>query len=468
MSRDFANESLSHDPIHGYIPFIARSGLPDGEVAEQEVIDHPWVQRMRQIHQLQTAWWVFPSAEHTRFQHILGAMHLASVAIDHWYDSLVDSCRNVPSRPYVESLLRMAALLHDVGHGPFGHFFDEHFLQQFDITHEDIGGVIIEQELGDLLRRIRRNPSGRLQPLEELDPQQISWLIRRPKKSAAAEEGHPDWLRKLRSLFSGIYTVDNMDFVLRDAYMSGYNTKAFDLNRILHYSFFTPAGLTIHARGLPTLINFIETRANLFRTIYFHRTVRAVDLALEELFPETMPHLFQGNPLQQLDNYRKLTESSFLVDVMRWADSSEPALQELGQKWRQILARQVQWKMACERTLNFHSGTAERTTIFSEPDLVVRRVRERLPADLREIPLNIDVARHYHRPSGRLPAGGQNFLLDPAVGTPQELSDDDLFRALPISFCIFRIYSKDHLHDGVLNTALNGVLGEASDAKTNM
>lgn len=468
MSRDFANESLSHDPIHGYIPFIARSGLPEGEAAEQDVIDHPWVQRMRQIHQLQTAWWVFPSAEHTRFQHILGAMHLSSVAIDHWYESLVDSCRNVPSRAYVESLLRMAALLHDVGHGPFGHFFDEHFLQQFDITHEDIGGVIIEQELGDLLRRIRRNPNGRLQPLEELDPHQISWLIRRPKRDAAAEEGHPDWLRKLRAMFSGIYTVDNMDFVLRDAYMSGYNTKAFDLNRILHYSFFTPAGLTIHSRGLPTLINFIETRANLFRTIYFHRTVRAVDLALEELFPETMPHLFQGSPLKQLDKYRKLTESSFLVDVMRWADSDQPDLKELGLRWRQILARQVPWKMACERTLNFHSGTAERTTIFSEPDLVVRRVRERLPADLKEIPLNIDVARHYHRPSGRLPAGGQNFLLDPAVGTTQELSDDDLFRALPISFCIFRIYSKDHQHDSILNSALNAVLGEATDAKTNM
>lgn len=468
MSRDYANESLSHDPIHGYIPFIARSGLPEGEAAEQEVIDHPWVQRMRQIHQLQTAWWVFPSAEHTRFQHILGAMHLSSIAISHWYDSLVDSCRNVPSRAYVESLLRMAALLHDVGHGPFGHFFDEHFLSQFDVTHEDIGGLIIEQDLGDLLRRIRRNPNGRLQPLEELDPHQISWLIRRPKRDASTEEGHPDWLRKLRSMFSGIYTVDNMDFVLRDAYMSGYNTKAFDLNRILHYSFFTPAGLTIHSRGLPTLINFIETRANLFRTIYFHRTVRAVDLALEELFPETMPYLFQGNPLQQLDKYRKLTESSFLVDVMRWADSDQPELKELGLRWRQILARQVPWKMACERTLNFHSGAAERMTIFSEPDLVVRRVRERLPQELKQISLNIDVARHYHRPSGRLPAGGQNFLLDPAVGTTQELSDDELFRALPISFCIFRIYSKDHSHDSILNSALNAVLGEASDAKTNM
>src|SRR6187549_156155 len=108
MVRDFETESLSHDPIHGYIPFISRAGLAAGEVSEQEVIDHPWVQRMRQIHQLQTAWWVFPSAEHTRFQHVLGVMHLASLAIDHWYDSLGSVCPDVPSRSYVETLVRMA------------------------------------------------------------------------------------------------------------------------------------------------------------------------------------------------------------------------------------------------------------------------------------------------------------------------------------------------------------------------
>ena len=73
---DLQRESLCHDPIHGYIPFI--SIVDEGEVSERALLDHPWLQRLRQIHQLQTAWWVYPSAEHTRFQHVVGAMHMAS------------------------------------------------------------------------------------------------------------------------------------------------------------------------------------------------------------------------------------------------------------------------------------------------------------------------------------------------------------------------------------------------------
>ncbi len=495
MTPDYLSESLVHDPVHGYISFVSRWGLeehcPPGnaqraqaeaslstqlasnitamqkdEVSEQQIIDHPWVQRMRQIHQLQTAWWVFPSAEHMRFQHILGAMHLASRCITQWYDSLRDSCENVPSKAHVECLVRLAALLHDVGHGPFGHFFDDHYLDQYGLTHEDLGAHIIEHELGDLIRGVRRNPNGVMKPLESLDPKQIGWLIRRPKDGDT--DGHPDWLKKLRALFSGIYTVDNMDFVLRDAYMSGYNTKAFDASRLIHYSFFTPEGLTIHARGLPTLINFIETRASLFRTIYFHRTVRGLDIALEELFPQTMKHLFPGNPLDHLDEYMLLTELSFLVDIGRWPRSQVPEIKELGDRWAAILRREVTWKMACERTVNFHAAGAARMTIFSEPDLILKRVRDRLPADLRDIPLRHDVAQHYHRPSAKLPTSGQNFLLDPAINKPRELNDDELFRQLPISFLIFRIYAQDHGHEKILNDALNSVLGDATDAKTNM
>ena len=71
-----------------------------------------------------------------------------------------------------------------------------------------------------------------------------------------------------------------MDFVLRDAFMTGLSPRAFDLQRILHYSSFTTSGLTIHDRGMPALVHFLSMKAELFRSVYFHRTVRAIDLEL--------------------------------------------------------------------------------------------------------------------------------------------------------------------------------------------
>src|SRR5262244_2178224 len=103
MTRDnfasrFDCESMTSDPLHGYIPYTATHAA--GQIAEQTLIDHPWLQRMRRIHQLQSAWWVYPSAEHTRFQHVLGAMHLAGRAAAHLYPSLCQACGHepVPSR----------------------------------------------------------------------------------------------------------------------------------------------------------------------------------------------------------------------------------------------------------------------------------------------------------------------------------------------------------------------------------
>ncbi len=463
----FRSESLSHDPIHGYIPFTSLAGLPEDEAAEQQIIDHPWVQRLRQIHQLQTAWWVFPSAEHTRFQHVLGAMHLASRAVEKLYASLREACPEVPSRGYVESLMRMAALLHDVGHGPFGHFFDQHYLADYGLTHETLGAHIIRHELADLLRRIRRNPKGVLEAHETLDPDQIALLIARPKEDAPDEA--PQWLRFLRSLFSGLYTVDNMDFVLRDAYMSGYNTRAFDLDRLLHYTVFTPKGLTVHERGLSALVRFIGVRAELFRTIYFHRTVRAIDLWLAELFVESKPHLLPGNPLEHLDEYCRLTEWSLLVKVADWHRSQDAALRELGLRWQDFLARKVRWKMACERTVFFGPGETEQTSVFSDEGLFEAAVRRQLPRALKGLPLRFDPARHVHRPGAHTPSAGQNYLFDPVTGEVRSLDDRQLFRQIPQSYRVCRIYALDGRHNVELAAAMDKLVGtgQADDA-TNM
>lgn len=466
--RDYQRENLSHDAIHGYIPFVSQRGLASGEVAERQIIDHPWVQRLRQIHQLQTAWWVYPTAEHTRFQHVLGVMHLGSRAVAALYESLREVCPDVPSRPYVESLVRMAGLLHDVGHGPFGHFFDDQFLTSFGLSHETLGGAIITGELGELLRGIRRNPAGELAADEQLDPGQIAFLITRPKASEPANAA-PRWLQLLRSLFSGIYTVDNMDFVLRDAYMSGYNARAFDLERLLHYSFFTEQGLTIHSRGMAALVSFMSVRADLFRTIYFHRTVRAIDLTLRDLFGASKHYLFPGNPLENLAAYRDFTEWSLLVDVTRWPASDEVQKRELGLRWRAFLNRQIPWKMACQRNLVFAAGDSERSSIFSHVDYLERELRAKLPPEIASVPLKIDLARHIHRPDTRGPSMGQNFLYDPARGEPRPLADDQLFRQLPLAHRICRVYTQDESLSPQLSAALDAVLGApGADDLTNM
>jgi HD superfamily phosphohydrolase len=460
----YDRESLVSDPLYGYIAFTAARG-PD-EVAEQTLIDHAWVQRLRRIHQLQSAWWVYPTAEHTRFQHVLGAMHLASRAVDHLYPSLCAACapEQVPSRAFIESLARIAALLHDVGHGPFGHFFDDHYLDAHRLTHEDIGRQVILTDLAGLIRGIRANPHGALAAHETLQPEQVAYLIKRP---ARTDPEVPRWLRLLRGLFAGVYTVDNMDFVLRDSYMAGHGPRAFDLDRLLHYSFFTAGGLTLHVKGLAALIHFMEARGELFRGLYFHRTVRAIDLALADVFRATVGRLLPGNPLEDLGRYRALTEWSLLVDVERWQQETDPELRRLGEAWQAILGRRVRWKMACERTVRFEQGQTEATSIFTDAELVERRVRALLPPALREVSFRADVARHYHRPVNAA-ALQHNLVYEPATGQVRSLADHELISRLPVSFSICRLYALDHAHDAELAQALDRLLEARGDDRTNM
>src|ERR1044072_8224160 len=170
------------DPIRGYVELTKRltppesgvAGLPDEDVAEEDLLDTAWLQRLRRISQLQSARWVFPTAEHSRFTHGLGVMHEAGL----WARSLYPSLRAtliaggepLPSEGLVVETMPMAGLLHDVGRGPFAHFFDDHVLAASPapadarrttgkrLSHEDLSQLIIEGELGALLRGLRRAP----------------------------------------------------------------------------------------------------------------------------------------------------------------------------------------------------------------------------------------------------------------------------------------------------------------------
>ena len=444
IESEYEGIALVADPIHRYIPFTVPQ--KKGEVTEKEILDSPWVQRLRYIYQLQSARWVFPSAEHSRFQHSLGAMHLAGEFAKHLYPSLRRVLGNdCPSAPFIEEYMRITGLLHDVGHGPFGHFFDDNFLADYGITHEDIGQTIIQEKLGERIGQLRRSPSGPFAPGEELRPEDIAFPI---KKNGKEDHRKPKWVRLLQPLTSGIFTFDNLDYVSRDSYMCGVAVGPIDRERLMHYTFFSPKGLTLHKAGNAALTMFLNARLYLYTNVYYHRTTRAIDLHLREIFPETMKALFPGNPLERMSEYLHLTDWSLLEEVSRWRRGKAPN-SSLAREWGRILDRDIKWKMTFDRTLSLNElryGVA----LIQDTDWE-KRIRAALPASARDLVFRVDMATQDPRPESPFAMGKKQIhFFDPSTGGIEKESLAELFEFIPAKVVQFRVFALDHENDQLL------------------
>jgi HD superfamily phosphohydrolase len=457
----YRGRGLIADPIHQYILFTRPDGIP-GEATEQDVIDTPWVQRLRRIPQLQSARWVFPAAEHSRFQHSLGAMHLAGRLAQQLYPSLRSVFgRQAPSAGLFEELLRMAGLLHDVGHGPFGHFFDDNFLVDYDLTHELVGQRIIREELGDVLRAMKRSPSAPFAADEQIDPEWICYLM--GKSYTQPQDSHPKWLAFLKPLLSGVYTADNMDYVLRDAYMCGVAVGPIDVERIIYHSFFSDRGLTLHRAGLGAFTMFLNARFYMYTNVYYHRTTRGIDLHLKDIFRETMRVAFPYDLRKELHPYLHLTEWTLLEEVGRWHDASDAERQRLGTEWRYVLDRRLKWRMSGEEVLD--QFEARKGHGFLDARTVEERVRRFLPPRLKEFEFRIDMALQDPRPLNPLKMGDrQIYVYDAATKRVSEEPLTEILRYLPGKVAQCRIFAMDHEHDAELATALKRALNEEPSA----
>jgi len=233
------------DPVHGYV-YITEE--------EKNIIDSFPVQRLRRLRQLAGAEYVYPGANHTRFEHSVGVLYLAGKVAEN---------PNIAEHMNEEEaeMVKIAALLHDVGHGPFSHVFEHLLINKLDKTHEDITSWVIGKgELKDVLNEIGCKP-------EEIAKLAVGTL-HRPKKTF------------LDQIVSSAVDVDKLDFVVRDTYHTGAEYGYIDIFRLIHALDVLEGNLAVDLGALSALESLIIARIESFKSIYFHRVGRAAQIML--------------------------------------------------------------------------------------------------------------------------------------------------------------------------------------------
>jgi putative nucleotidyltransferase with HDIG domain len=263
------------DPIHDFIRI---------NKTERKIIDTSVFQRLRRIKQLSGAHLTYPGAQHTRFEHSLGVLHIASMAGESLHSKELMSNEDVQN-------IRFAALLHDIGHGPFSHLFEE-VLQRKKQNHEEIGKqIILKSEIGDIISK-----SG-------YDKKLIHNLAVGQSK-----------MQYLNEIVSGALSADMMDYLLRDGYFTGAEHAKIDHHRLTHSLDVYKNKLALDSSALVNFETMMISRFQMFKAVYFHKTVRAGEVMMLEAMSLAGNEL--GLSSLKIDEYVKLTDEVVLEKLM--------------------------------------------------------------------------------------------------------------------------------------------------------
>ncbi|MDW0253694.1 MAG: HD domain-containing protein [Nitrososphaeraceae archaeon] len=264
------------DPIHKFIRFTE---------LEKKIIDSNVFQRLRRIKQLAGAHLVYPAAQHSRFEHSLGTMHVAGLAGEHLFSIGVIDKESIQE-------LRVASLLHDIGHGPFSHLFEEALKVTGNSNHETLGAKIIcKTELGDILSDYG------------FSPRTISEISFGNSKVKFKNE-----------IISGSLSSDLMDYLPRDGFFTGVEYGKVDHNRIINSFRVTDSkSLALDISSFYSFESMIISRFEMFRAVYFHKTVRSAEVMLLHsiLLSSDILNLKE----LALTDYLKLTDESIICTI---------------------------------------------------------------------------------------------------------------------------------------------------------
>jgi len=306
------------DPVHGYV-YVTDN--------EKSIIDTYPMQRLRRLRQLAGSEYVYPGANHTRFEHCLGVMFLAGKVVEN------PNLARVVSDEEAE-IVRVAALLHDVGHGPFSHVFEQLLMKDLEKTHEDISSWIIEKsEISDKLNKIGYEPT-------ELAKLAVGKLHK---------PGKAFW----DQIISSAVDVDKQDFIVRDTFHTGAEYGFIDVFRLIHALDLLGENLAVELSALSALEAFMIARIESFKSIYFHRVGRAAQIMLATAMEKASAELGL-TAFKTPDQYLTMDDST-VWSALKRCDKSKPIIEDLER--RNLL------KCAYERT--FYEKDAMVANIFS-------------------------------------------------------------------------------------------------------